>query len=63
VFAAGKTNAAEFMVNETTLKEAAGREEERVRERKGGRHEEHGQNMVAWVQIILLARQHRFTHK
>jgi hypothetical protein len=37
VFAAGKTNAAEFMVNEiTTLKEAAGREEESEREKEGG---------------------------
>jgi hypothetical protein len=45
VFAAGKTNAAEFMVNETTLKEAAGREEERVREKRRaarGAWPEHG---------------------
>jgi hypothetical protein len=36
VFAAGKTNAAEFRVNETTLKEAVGREEESEREKEGG---------------------------
>jgi hypothetical protein len=47
VLAASKTNAAEFMVNETTLRTAAGRKEKREREREksratGGSGQEHG---------------------
>jgi hypothetical protein len=43
VLAAAKTNAAEFMVNETTLREATGREEEsEKRSAARGAWPEHG---------------------
>jgi hypothetical protein len=50
------------MAYQATLTGAAA---ERAEDRKGeqGEEEEQVESITAWVQIILLARQHRFTHK